>query len=422
MECAGCKQPIPNKQFLICSLCEHSYDLICANVSEKRFYNTLTPEHRRTWKCQACRCNMPKKDNSDTPIRAADDDNITLRRKAVFSHNQNTPKSADVSFDDQTEQDLSLNGDTIIMSKNCQPEKNLPKTTLDYLCGFLTDQLEKNKLTIVNEIKAVVQEEIALAISSLKSDFTKRTDYLAEEQKQIQGTITELNKKILSLETQLNILKNKSTLASPQAENSCLNSSVKESLMSNSKKMVLHGLDEYYGETEDVLYNRVVQIFYELLNINLDGYIEQLTRIGRRGHQRPLEIELISKRITKNVLEQSQHFKNTPFTVTEFLTTAELKKRRELRKVLQEARNNGKYAIIKNSRLYINGEEYTIPQESKENNYNMDNSNGKDNKNIEINNSSNNKNSPTTQQKVPTAENTPTRKPTRMQSNQPFRN
>lgn len=67
--CAGCLSSIESRQYLRCLICTDTYDLQCANVSEKRFYNTMTSDHKREWKCQRCVCRQPKGDNTNTPVR-----------------------------------------------------------------------------------------------------------------------------------------------------------------------------------------------------------------------------------------------------------------------------------------------------------------------------------------------------------------
>lgn len=67
--CAGCRQQIPERYYLICCLCEQTYDIICGNVSEKRFINTMTVEHKKLWKCPLCCSKTPKENNTNTPVR-----------------------------------------------------------------------------------------------------------------------------------------------------------------------------------------------------------------------------------------------------------------------------------------------------------------------------------------------------------------
>lgn len=78
--CAGCLSSIESRQYLRCLVCTDTYDLQCANVSEKRFYNTMTSDHKSAWKCQRCVCRQPKGDNTNTPVRgtvAESNDNMT---------------------------------------------------------------------------------------------------------------------------------------------------------------------------------------------------------------------------------------------------------------------------------------------------------------------------------------------------------
>lgn len=52
--CSACQIPIECRQHLTCSACLQTLDLKCAKVPECRFLNTMTKEHKKTWKCQIC--------------------------------------------------------------------------------------------------------------------------------------------------------------------------------------------------------------------------------------------------------------------------------------------------------------------------------------------------------------------------------
>lgn len=102
--CAGCLNAIEVQQYLRCSACTDTYDLLCASISEKRFNSAMTTVQKSTWKCQRCVCNEPKGNNTNTPVRGMgpgckDDsinvnpcldrceldsyDNITVRRRTA---------------------------------------------------------------------------------------------------------------------------------------------------------------------------------------------------------------------------------------------------------------------------------------------------------------------------------------------------
>lgn len=88
--CAGCQAGIKGRQYLKCSICSQYYDLECANVTEQRFRNTFTAEHRQVWKCPLCKNKEPKHDNTNTPIRSVKVDDTKDEDGA--SRNPPTPK------------------------------------------------------------------------------------------------------------------------------------------------------------------------------------------------------------------------------------------------------------------------------------------------------------------------------------------
>lgn len=83
--CFGCRNVLPKKEYIDCSHCHHSYDLLCANISSKRFHS-MDQQRKKCWKCLECQSKKPKSDNSNTPVRAnrrsfdSDDENVNLNR------------------------------------------------------------------------------------------------------------------------------------------------------------------------------------------------------------------------------------------------------------------------------------------------------------------------------------------------------
>jgi hypothetical protein len=98
-----------------------------------------------------------------------------------------------------------------------------------------------------------------------------------------------------------------------------------------SKCLVLYGLNEYQQESEFELHDRVIIILYDITGIDLTGYIEDLSRIGKRGYRRPLKIELLSKRLTKYVLQSVKLFRNTGLWLSTYLDEAGLHQRKRER-------------------------------------------------------------------------------------------
>lgn len=149
-----------------------------------------------------------------------------------------------------------------------------------------------------------------------------------------------------------------------QTTQSTIKKTEKQNCIDKDKKIVIHGLPEYYDETEEDTENRILDIFYDILKVNLNGYIEKTTRLGRGGRykfNRPLVVELISKKMTNYILKNAQYLKCTELTITEYLDEDSLKERKILKEQLMTARQNGSHAIIRNNKLIINGK-YTMQQ------------------------------------------------------------
>lgn len=73
-----------------------------------------------------------------------------------------------------------------------------------------------------------------------------------------------------------------------------------------NKTIVLYGLQEHQWENEFELHNRIIHIFQDFFDVNLTGYIEEVSRIGKKGYRRPLQIELLNKRLTKYILSNKR--------------------------------------------------------------------------------------------------------------------
>lgn len=328
--CDGCKQSITDRRFLQCSFCNKHYDLECANVSEARFYNTLTPEKKKNWKCPTCVCKAPKTNNQNTPLRPTSPDQYVTMRKRQNQSFKTLNQSLNRSID--TDRSVDEIGDDTRMS----PQNNSGDTiTLSSISQLLDTKLENIKSSLLSDIKNTIQAELNIAIKNLQEDVNQKTNELKIEQNTINEKITTIDTKIKNIEEQLN------TLMSP-------------------KKIVLFGIPEQPNETEYDLYDRVSRVFHDIMNININPYIEEIKRIGKTGRNRPLAIELLNKRMTKYVIENCKCFKNTGIAVDLFMEGEKLQKRNTLRKNLQEARKNGHHAIIKNNKLFINGKETTV--------------------------------------------------------------
>lgn len=347
---------------MTCSVCKEKYDIECLNIGEKRF-RLMENEHKSKWMCQACKCKQPKLDNQNTPLRGphasyieqntvvenpcdqieynhnnakvhltpSDRNNITVRKRTMNTLN-----------DTSTSEELSLLGDTIESEKNCTD-------LLKNLNEVIIQRLKDNNQLIIQELKNTIQSEIKRAVSQLREETKEKTDALAKQTAQINEDLKVINIEIKNLKTENERLKKElihiSTKGIP-IKTTCTEI--------NDKKIVLYGFPEYHKEPEYNLHNRLIEFFRDTMNINLMGYIENLYRIGKyTNNNRPLVIELLSKRMAKYILNNVQCLQGSRLFITTFLDDKARKERRLLREEMMKARNKGMYAVIRNNELII---------------------------------------------------------------------
>lgn len=387
ISCAGCRQKINSKLFLKCYECKDNYDLECANVPEKRFFNTMTKEHKSCWKCPLCRAKKPKTDNNNTPVRQyhqTDPSSSSSSSSLQLNNQENvtlrTKRKEHRSLDSSNEEDsMSLEGDTLIPDSpqiqtyneshdnnvSQKPPRNLDETITIEKFSLL---LQKNNDEIVKKLKNLIHEQIASVVQKWEENFKKSTQTISLEQSKIKKDIATLDSRIKTLTERCSEL---------QAENENMQKEMSKLLETHitpeiyetsRKSFVLHGLQEQHWENEEDVENRIINIFHDVLNINLTGYIEQISYIGnKKSYRRPIKVELISKKMSTYIVENSIYFKDAGLSVTEYLSKTALKERKNLKQALYEARKNGHYAVIRNGKLFVD------PKNNKEKIYSQEN-------------------------------------------------
>jgi hypothetical protein len=391
VKCAGCPQLISSREYLTCYLCKDIYDLECANVSIQRFLNTMTPEHKKSWKCQNCKMKEPRKDNSNTPIRPQQQtlttqakttdftcSNVTLRSNKIKSQKSNKTNNTTTSFSDDLgvlDDTLNSQGSMKLIKEKIVSESKIEAVTIEQIEMLLDNKLETYKQSLLIELKSTITSWFSKEISQVKEDMLRTTKTISE----ITHTTDTLNNENAQFREQLQQLN--ISIASLDQQNQKLQKQIKEiELFSNNQRtyptnnydntnkkiIVLYGLKEIQWEDEYQLYNRVISLFQEILNTDLMGYIEDIKRLGKRGHRRPLQIELLSKNVTTYILKNRRAFKNTGMAVSELLEGETLQNRRKLIETLIAARKNGHRASIINNKLIINGKEFTQTDQTQE--------------------------------------------------------
>lgn len=200
-KCSGCRNNIPNSEFLECALCRMKYDLSCANVSTKRFnsYYVHDKDRKRNWKCPECCSKQPKMGNTNTPIRSgprhdsedtvetgvtggtgdlgqhSNSENITLRKKRgsgpSASPIEHSPKATKHDNDYITETKLR----SILQQELAGALQSTIKELVTAEIKSMSEQIKelKESLTFFNrqydDLKLTIDERNAV-VDSLKKD------------------------------------------------------------------------------------------------------------------------------------------------------------------------------------------------------------------------------------------------------------
>lgn len=355
--CAGCHKKLPKREYLACAYCTEAYDLDCANVTSKRFYNTMTSEHKEQWKCPACYCKTPRTGNLDTPIRSSNSEQQVIYKSPEISHVTHRKNVTSQNNDTLGSEDLSLSGDTIcpgLVEPGHQTE-----LTLQSVSDVINRSLQENNKNIIAQLQTTIQTEVRKAIQLLKEEFKQDIHILNEQNKSRISEIKQLNEKIDKLKNDINLLENE--MHSLKTKKPLISSDTGNS-ENVCKKFVLFGLDEYFRESECDLYGRLHEIFRDLMQVDLSGYVEDTYRIGRysKSGYRPLVVELISKRMVKYLIENRHYLHNTGLSISEFLDRPSRLKRKAMREQMLMARKNGLHAVLRNNQLYIDGKQICI--------------------------------------------------------------
>lgn len=304
----------------------------------------------RTWICPDCsRVARRKPRSDDTPIGES-----TLLDDTVNS------------VDEKLDNDRTLPGDTLQPSTSSgssppclnfsviQPNSNI---TLEQISQLLDAKLVKNTNYILSKIDAInttIQAKLIETTSCLKEELLAHIKNITIQQQKVRSDLDVLKKRIENLETDKQTLCKQ--IAELQGRSVQLQPNIRD--LERSKKFIIYGLEETHRESEYDLCNKLVEIFGYSLNVNLNGFIENVARLGKRGYKRPVMVELISKRMTRYLLQNSRHLRNTGLTIAEYLDENSLLERTNLRLILIEERKKGRRAVIRNNKLYIDDKEY----------------------------------------------------------------
>lgn len=346
MICSACNQNIIyERDILKCTSCATNYHYACLNITSAYYLDNMF-ELKKSWKCPPCSNVSRRNRNDDTPVR----------------QQYPSPSMNDTSmmFDESTTEDTLNNAQVSTNNQNYiykTPTNNTPTTNLEnrdilqQISKLLEVKLEENRRSMLSDLTKKMDEKIEYMTNKLYTEMTKKTDDIQKDQTTMKIDIEHTNKKIESL-----YLENKKLQEEIQQLKDIVQASNQHQNTDNSKKIVLFGLNEPDYETEQKLYYQITSIFQNLMNVDLTGYIETLSRIGRKNQpRRPIIIELLSKQMTKYILHNSQLLRNSGLSISEYLDRNTLQHRKTLQAQVKAARNDGHQATIRNNKLQIDG-------------------------------------------------------------------
>lgn len=179
-------------------------------------------------------------------------------------------------------------GDTITEHKKIETKIPL-ELTLQNLSYLILEQLQENNKTIISQIRDTIQSEISKAVLQIKQDLKSETDGLHKQNSQRKSELEKLTRKI-------EILKNE------KIQNEITN--LRNGTGETSKIYNTHYLLLFYyayfimrkrenfffkrteNERDPELHIRIIEILRESLQIDILGYIEDTSRIGKYNSQK----------------------------------------------------------------------------------------------------------------------------------------
>lgn len=209
IKCAGCLNIISDSRFLSCSECSQSYDLLCANVPECRFYNAMTAEHKSTWKCQLCKCKHRKSDNTNTPVRLVGADSAN----SMFL--QDLTPSALATAASGHDGSLDLERSVGLVSDNVGTRRGHSAKALETPQKFQINDTIADDMLYLDNIRSIIREELQVAINQRLTNIIGKavSEQFASE---YCSTISKLSDKVSGLEER--VLKLEALASNPYTE------------------------------------------------------------------------------------------------------------------------------------------------------------------------------------------------------------
>ncbi|KAI5635795.1 hypothetical protein NE865_11493 [Phthorimaea operculella] len=198
------------------------FDLVCANVDEKRFKSTLNKEHRESWRCAECIGTRSVPETGTLAVQQTIDINKTGRENVTIRGQQRTDKQSAPSVPklDQTE---------LMQDDNYE----------SFLAAISSRVLLVIRAELPSMISAVVKREIGPVKEELQQ-IGKSIQFLSDSYEEMKKSIAELTKDNKELKQENEDMKSSITDLTNRLNN------VEQHLRDNNLEM--HGIPEHRNE------------------------------------------------------------------------------------------------------------------------------------------------------------------------------
>ena len=227
--------------------------------------------------------------------------------------------------------------------------------------------------------KLTMPKDDAPAVEWYKTLFMKmeemerKCDDLRESLEFSQGNLKDCGKDITEMKGEIQDLKDQITVLESDKRNltvQCkllMEDNIKTQIHMREQNLVFEGLKETYGETDNLLYKKVVDVLNYMAVFN--GYgsrvpISRLHRVGSyiRGQNRPVVCHFMKYDDVQLIMRNRMQLPHMVFVREDFPSEIE-NRRRVLRPIYNKARKMDKYrgkCRLVYDKLLINGKAYTV--------------------------------------------------------------
>lgn len=195
--CGACGKPIERRASLRCTVCQGGYHFQCLNMNKSQ-YSALPESYRSKWVCPTCTTSTKRhRTGINTPVQ----------QQFVPTSGQSLSSDNMVS-DELTVEPLTGCADDVDSDILMPKVDSTDAITMDKMSVLFDDKMnialasfaQTFRLAIKEDIREMVRSEMNGVVETLKDEFTKTTDFICDEQKDLNDMLEEKEKRIAFLE------------------------------------------------------------------------------------------------------------------------------------------------------------------------------------------------------------------------------